>query len=274
MSAHLDRARLQALLAGELTPEQERALADHLVVGCETCESALAELSAADEAALVGLLARAEATPASPPTAGLVAQALDRPAWWRWRWQLAWLAPAAAAALGLILWFVLAGPPAPFEPGERIKGPNATPEVGLTLGVVARGGQGEAQVTRLGPDARLPQDRTLVFQLSIRDRCHLGLARLGPEGTIEVLLPEPPGPSLELNPGSHSPAVHGSVAGLPLDGLRGRQVFVATCSTAPLDLPAALAPLARALAAGREPAPGELAFGHALAAVEVLEGAP
>jgi len=274
VSAHLDRARLQALLLGGLTPEEERALAAHLAAGCDTCEAALAELPAEDEAALIGLLARAEAAPAARLPAEAVERALSRPAWWR----LAWLAPVAAVALGLLAWLWLPAPPAPPGPGQRIKGPGGVPEIGLALGVVVRGGQGEAQITRLGADARLPQDRTLVFQITLRERCHLGLARLGPDGAIAPLLPEPPGAPLELGPGVHTPTAGGvpgaASLGLPLAGLRGRQVFVATCSARPLDLPAALAPLARALAAGAEPDSGTLPFGHALAAVEVLGGDP
>ncbi len=267
MSVHLDRARLAALLAGELSAVDEAALAAHLASGCEACAEALAALPAEDERLLLAALARAEAAPAAGLPAGAIARALPRPT----LRLLAFFSPLAAAAAALLLWLAWPAPPAPGPDGQRIKGPEALPEISLGLGVATRDAHGEPRVERLGPGARVPARGSLVFQLSTRVRCHLGLARLGPDQAIEILLPEAAGAPLEVDPGVHTPSLRGESLGLQLSGLRGRQAFVATCSAAPLELPAALAPLARALAEGQEAA--ELPFAHALFALEV-EGAP
>lgn len=248
---HLDADVLRALLAGDLSEELERRLAAHLVAGdCARCNAFLDSLDPAREQELLGLLRRAERAPDLPP--GMRDRVLDETAPRR-RFVHRWLVPVAGLAL-----LVLVGTAAILfswhdedsGPAWRVKGGGSTVAVELGLGLVDDDASGGKRVVRVGPDAAVPRDSTLVFRVVTGGACYLYLVEIGPAGHPQVLLPADPARPLRHEGGRFLPGDRRTPAGVRVEGPAGRRWFAAVCAARPLDPEGDLEALADRLRSG------------------------
>jgi hypothetical protein len=193
---------LDRLHAGELPPEQARALREH-AEGCEGCRGRMALRT-------LGFAAFPEAQPGRL-LAGVLAGIEEAPArpWWRLTW-LRFGALGAAAAAALVLLAVAFWPPAVErpDPAVRTKG-----SLGLTVFLK----RGDQVVEALSGDAFRAGDR-LRFALDLPAAGHVFLVAQDAQGHLEPCHPFGPGAaSRPVQAGSTGP-LEGAVE---LDGAPG-----------------------------------------------------
>ena len=186
MKVHLDEKRLQALLDGRLTSEEEASLARHLVEGeCSTCEEFLGGLDEGVEKKLFEILhrstsARELSTQANRRILESISNKSPTPR--------AILVPAVGFAvvallvLAVVFWL-------PLEEGTRIKG-DEDPVVGieLSLGLVEPARAGTVDVRRAASGTEVSPDNLVLFRVTTDASCYIYLVRVGPDG-LEVLVP-------------------------------------------------------------------------------------
>lgn len=255
---HLDDCRHDALLAGTLSREEALALARHLEAGCEPCEAFLAARRLADTAdgrvdrALAALAdTRAEGTDGAGHAGTeeefdaisrrLGARPGRRPRWARR------LAPALAAAAVLVAvggagvaLLVRSGPTRP--PWDGVKGPAGPVAVRLRF-LVVQGEGGRAALRRGASGDAVPAQAGLGFEVEIARPAHVALLRVPAGGPPDAFW------AGTLDAGRTVITLGDRPAAYRLEGLAGRQRFVAVASEAPLG-PDALARAAAAVAAG------------------------
>lgn len=232
---HLSTERIDDLLQGRLSAEQETALAEHLAEDCEQCEAALETLEGEREAELLSLLARIQGATLGPAERQAVIERSARPVWWRRSviWAPA-LATAAAGLLLLIFWSPAAQRDV-LDGGSRVKGAESLLlPVTLNVGWVASPSEGKAEVDRLRKDQHLEAKGGLVFSVTTQVWCWPYLVRRSGKQT-EVLIPASFEDQTRYRPGRHSPQADGRPLGMDAGGLRGQQHFVALCSRARFD---------------------------------------
>jgi hypothetical protein len=235
LKLHLSTERIDDLLQGRLSAEQETALAEHLAEDCEQCEAALETLEAAREAELLSLLARIQGATLGPAEREVVIERATQKPWWRR--PLIWAPALATAAAGLLLLFFWA-PAAQVDGadgGSRIKGAESLllPVI-LDVGRVASAGESQGVVERLRNDQRLEAMGGLVFSITTQVWCWPYMVRRSGK-EIEVLIPASFEHQTRYRPGRHSPQADGRPLGVAAGALRGEQRFVALCSRARLD---------------------------------------
>jgi len=252
---HLDADVLRALLAGDLSPEQERRLARHLATDdCPRCDAFLEGMDAGHEQELLRVIERVEL--ASDLPGGARRQVLERAAP-RPLFAHRWLVPVA----GLVL-LVVAGTGAILAllqdeaggPARRLKGEPASVGVELGLGLVESDATGARRVERIGSGAVVGQGSVLVFRIDTQGPCYLYLVELGPVGAPGLLLPADPDRPLRHEGGVYTPSGGDAPTGVRVRGPEGRRWFAAVCAPRPLALPGDLESLAERLRAGAGPA--------------------
>lgn len=266
--AHLDRVRLEALLDGRL-PEAEAETALEHLDGCPECAAFLESDDAASALdaqveQLTGALDGASglsgdelrttrhAVLAQAPTA-------SQRQWGGWLRRLAM--PAVAAVGVALVVLVLSSEPAPRRPAgvtwDGVKGSPAegAPQVWLDVLVQSPDQPDHGVVGRRGAD--YGPDAQLVLRTTLTAQGFLALARVSEAaGQVEWLVQPERGAAAPRQRGSHYLRQGGEVLAYSLDGLRGRQTFVALASPTPLPTAPALEDALRALAATSSPAEG------------------
>ncbi|MBI5069836.1 MAG: hypothetical protein HZB56_16505 [Deltaproteobacteria bacterium] len=241
---HLERGTARRLLAGELTAEQARRIADHLDGACERCEALLAE----ETCGLDGPVDRALL--ALGPAAGKPGNDLE---WARIRRQLGirrrgWLVGlAAAAAVMLVAGVSLRIFQHDPGPWDGVKGSAGAPVTArLRFSVVLPGA--EPSLARGASGLTIPEEASLLFRVEASGPADLALLRV--DGGELVWQ------GRATRAGAIDVEEQGRPAAYPLRGLRGRQRFalVAAPSLGPARLEAARAALASgAVPEGPEP---------------------
>ncbi len=228
---HLDAKKYEALLAGTLSPSEARAFAQHLSGDCDICEQFLASREAADD--LDGRADRAILKAA--PTAARPENELEfariqrrlrteRPG----RGRLLAVAAIAAslfaiAVAGLVTRHVGS---APDKSWDGAKGANAAaPAVHLRFARLQPGSEAQKGVT----GETIDRGATLLFEVESNRPANVALARLAPDGAVELLW------SQQVGSGRTVLGAEGKTAAYPLAAVDGQQRFVLVGAFGALD---------------------------------------
>jgi len=237
---HVTPRTFADLVAGRLSPEEARALSDHLDGECELCERVLATSGSAD-----GLDGAADAAiaMACPPSGG-VGNDLEFAAIMRSAREgapaRAWRAQAAAAA-AMVLVVATAGI---LVQGEHrtaearpvvvewngMKGRDARP-LPVRLRFLVLGADGSIEKGIAGEP--LDPGASLMFEVEASRPADVAVARVGAGGEVELLWRR------RVNAGRTDVTLDGRPAAYPLSALGGRHRFVLLASDRPLPQPRA-----------------------------------
>ncbi|HTN51601.1 MAG TPA: hypothetical protein VML50_04305 [Anaeromyxobacter sp.] len=272
--SHLTETRYRQLLAGDLPPEEARALARHLEGPCDECEAFLVDRQQADrldgrvEAALTGLSAGRAAAGNDLEfqrilrrvVAGDGAEAQTRPRVRRSRLLALAAVVALAGVAGLVLGIQRA-PPA--WDGAKGMGRQAAP-VRLRFLVLSPGPAGAPALEKGISGQAVEAAASLSFEIELGRPAEVALVRVPARGAPELFFRR------KLGAGRTAVSVDGRPAAYPLGELAGPQRFVAVAGAPPLDPGRALAAAAAAGPAARGGAEPEGPEGISTDSVEVI----
>lgn len=228
---HLDAKKYEALLAGTLSPSEARSLAQHLSGDCDICEQFLASREAADDLDGRADAAILRAAPAAPrPENELEFARIQRILRSERRGKGRLLAVGAVAAslvaiavAGLVTRHVGSTPD---ESWDGVKGAGATaPAVHLRFARLQPGGEPQKGINGETVD----RGATLMFEVESNRAANVALARLAPDGAVELLW------SQHVGSGRTVLGAQGKTAAYPLAAEGGRQRFVLVGAFGALD---------------------------------------